>query len=194
MVATGPKVIAMAARVADRLTFAGGADPERVRWAIEAARTSRADAGLDPNTLSLGAYVNVVAHPDAKVALDLATPALFSFARFSAMHGSATGALGEEDRRVIEQIPGVYDMNRHFRRQQSHADVVTPEFATRFGAVAPPAVCLPKLEELATLALDRLVVVGPSLDTDPATRAEAEACFLSDVAPALRGPTDGRPR
>jgi 5,10-methylenetetrahydromethanopterin reductase len=130
--------------------------------------------------------VNVVAHPDSAVAQDLAAPGLFSFARFSAMHGAATGALDEGDRRLIERIPGRYDMNRHFRRQESQAEVLTPEFAGRFGAVGRPDECATKLAELAALGLDRLLVVGPSFDADPGARAEAEACFMEEVAPALR--------
>jgi 5,10-methylenetetrahydromethanopterin reductase len=186
VVATGPRVVALAARLADRVTFAVGADPQRVQWAIETARAARVEAGLGPGSLSLGAYVNVVAHPDAAVASDLAAPGLFSFARFSAMHGTATGAIDDGDRQLIEQIPAVYDMNRHFRRQQSQADVLTPEFARRFGAVGPPAECAARLSELVALGLDRLVVVGPSFDADPAARADAEACFLTEVAPAVR--------
>ena len=80
-------MIALGARLAERVTFAVGAAVDRVRWAIESARAARAEAGLDTTTLSLGAYVNVVAHPDSRVAHELATPGLFSFARFSAMHG-----------------------------------------------------------------------------------------------------------
>ena len=66
--ATGPKVIQIAARLADRITFAVGADPARLRWAIDLARSARAAAGLDPDGLGLGAYVNVVVHDDAEQA------------------------------------------------------------------------------------------------------------------------------
>src|SRR5205085_3648119 len=142
--------------------------------------------GRDPDSLSLGAYVNVVAHPDPEVARDLAAPGLFSFARFSAMHGHATGALDPDDRALVERIPGVYDMNRHFRRQAPQSELLTPEFARRFGAVGPPAECAARLAELVALGLDRLVVVGPSFDAEAGARADAEACFLSEVAPAVR--------
>ena len=46
VMATGPKVIAAAARVADRMTFAVGADPGRLRWAMDTAATARSEAGL----------------------------------------------------------------------------------------------------------------------------------------------------
>ena len=45
--ATGPRVISAAARHADRVLLALGADPDRVRWGIETARESRRRAELD---------------------------------------------------------------------------------------------------------------------------------------------------
>ncbi len=57
--ASGPKVLA-AARHADRVLLAVGADPERVAWAKEVASA--------PAT---GTFVNVVAHNDRAVARDL---------------------------------------------------------------------------------------------------------------------------
>src|SRR5438270_2926946 len=56
--ATGPRVIALAARAAERITFSVGADPDRLRKAIDLARANQ------QAPLSLGAYINAVAHPD----------------------------------------------------------------------------------------------------------------------------------
>src|SRR4051795_9633029 len=69
--ASGPRVIGLSAVIADRVTFAVGADVERLAWAIEVARTARRDAGLDPDGLALGAYVNVAVPPDRAVARQL---------------------------------------------------------------------------------------------------------------------------
>jgi len=66
--ATGPRVIELAARIADRITFALGANPERLRWGIEKARAARRAAGLDPAALQFGAYANVAPHPDLAIA------------------------------------------------------------------------------------------------------------------------------
>ena len=72
---------------------AQGADPERVAWAIAMARRAREDAGLDPDAISLGAWVNVAAHPDTDTARGLVSGSLATFARFNAMHGSSSGPL-----------------------------------------------------------------------------------------------------
>ncbi len=46
--ATGPRVIAAAARHADRVSLNVGADMERIRWGMDVARAARAEAGLSP--------------------------------------------------------------------------------------------------------------------------------------------------
>src|ERR1019366_4357408 len=53
---TGPRTIAFAATLADRVMFTVGAEPSRVAWAIGVARQARAAAGLDPAGLRIGAY------------------------------------------------------------------------------------------------------------------------------------------
>lgn len=55
--ASGPRMIAVAALEADRVMFALGADEARLAWGIE---VTRADAGLDPERIAFGAYVNCV--------------------------------------------------------------------------------------------------------------------------------------
>ncbi|HLK41779.1 MAG TPA: LLM class flavin-dependent oxidoreductase, partial [Thermoleophilia bacterium] len=124
--ATGPRVIAAAARQADRCTFAVGADPDRIRWAIAAARAARHAAGLPDEGLSFGAYLNVVAHPDREVALSLASGGVASFARFSVMHGTATGPVSDEQRDVLNRIHEVYDMNQHTFSGAPQAGQLTP--------------------------------------------------------------------
>jgi 5,10-methylenetetrahydromethanopterin reductase len=184
VVGTGPRVLGVAGRLADRVTVSVGADPARVAWALGVARDARARAGLDPARLSFGAYVNVVAHPDAGLAREVARPGAVSFARFSAMHGPVVGPAADADRRVLEGIAPAYDMTRHFRRQA--ADDVPDAFLHRFAVVGPPAACAERLAALVALGLDRLVIVGGSPDGDRATTAATGACFLEEVAPALR--------
>ena len=57
--ATGPKVIEIAGRHADMLTFAVGADTKRMLAGMERARRAREVAGGDAETLQFGAYLNV---------------------------------------------------------------------------------------------------------------------------------------
>jgi 5,10-methylenetetrahydromethanopterin reductase len=184
--ATGPKVIETAARLADRITFAVGADPARLRWAIDLARTARATAGLDPGGLGLGAYLNVVVHDDPDQARRLGEAGLSLFARFGAMHGTPTGPTSETERRVMQGIHDAYDMTTHNRSGSAQAAVLTGEFAREYGIFGPPADCAERLAGLVALGLTRLVIVGPSRDAERAEVDRAEARFLEDVAPAVR--------
>lgn len=183
--ATGPRVIAAAARQADRCTFAVGADPDRVRWAIASARAARAAAGLAEAGLSFGAYLNVVAHPDRETALALASGGLASFARFSVMHGTATGPVSEEQRDVLNRIHEVYDMNQHTYSGAPQAGQLTPEFASRFAILGPAGECRERLLELVGLGLDHVLIIGPSIGSDRDEATAAVARFEAEVLPAL---------
>ena len=184
--ATGPRVIALAARLAERVTFAVGADPERITWAVEQARQARADAGLDPATLSLGAYVNVVAEPDLDAARRMISGGLASFARFSVMHGRPTGPVGDSARRTLESVHKAYDMTRHTWSGTPQADALSDEFVQRFGIVGTAEQCTARLRELVELGLERLVVIGPSVGSDRDEALRARARFEAEVLPALR--------
>lgn len=184
--ATGPRVIEIAAPRADRITFAVGADPARVRWAIDTARAARAAAGLDPSALGLGAYVNVVVHDDPETARRLGEGGLSLFARFGAMHGTPTGPTSETERRVMRQIHDAYDMNHHSRSGSAQAGVLTSEFAREYGVFGPPAHCAERLAQLVSMGLTRLVIVGPSRDADRAEIERAEARLVGEVFPAIR--------
>jgi len=183
--ATGPKVIAAAARLADSVTFAVGADPERIRWGMEVARKARVDAGMAPET-GFGAYINVVVHDDPEVGRHLGEGGVSLFARFSAMHGSAVGPTSPEEKRVMEGIHDAYDMTRHSRAGSPQASVITSEFANEFGVFGSPAYCVERLRGLIALGLSRLIVVGSSAGADPAEAQRAEQRFVEEVLPALR--------
>jgi 5,10-methylenetetrahydromethanopterin reductase len=183
--ATGPKVIAAAARHADSITFAVGADPARIRWGIETARAARKAAGF-PEQMAFGAYVNVVVHDDPEVGRRLGEGGVSLFARFSAMHGNAVGPTSEEEKRVMEGIHDAYDMTRHSRAGSPQTSVITSEFAREFGVFGDSAYCLERLRELIDLGLERLVVVGGSAGADPNEAARAEQRFVEEVMPGLR--------
>jgi 5,10-methylenetetrahydromethanopterin reductase len=184
--ATGPRVLAAAARRADRVWLAVGADPERVRWARSVVHAARADAGLDLERVSLGAFVNVVAHPDTDVALQLASGSLASFARFSVMHGTPTGPVTEDQRAVLTNVHAAYDMTAHTRAGAAQTGALTSAFADRFAVLGPPDACVARLRELLALGLDQLVVVGPAVGADRKEAGLAQRRFAEEVLPALR--------
>src|SRR5205814_837729 len=123
---SGPRMIEFAARIAERVTLAVGADPDRVAWAMDLARKAAADAGRDPADISFGAYVTVGCHPDLDAARGLISGAVAAFAHFSSMPGSpaASGSgadgLAESDREVVAEVGRRYDSNHHLSNAAEH--------------------------------------------------------------------------
>lgn len=182
--ATGPRVIGIGARLAERVTFAVGAEPERVAAAIATARRAREEAGLDPMGVSLGAYVNVVTHPDVATARSMVRGGLGSFAHFSGMPGAPT--VEGPDAAVYGALTDGYDMANHGSIAAAHQAALPDEFVDRFGVVGPVEDVARRLRALVDLGLDRLVVIGGSRDADPAELIAANQRLMAEVAPLVR--------
>jgi 5,10-methylenetetrahydromethanopterin reductase len=176
--ATGPMVIDTAARLADRVTLAVGADPERISWAIDRVRACGRD-------VSIGAFVNVVTHQDLEVGRKLASGAMSTFARFNVMHGATAGPLFEGGTDTLSRLHDAYDMRQHTRADSPQAATLDAQFVDHFGIVGPPDVCIDRLQAIAALGVERFVIVGPSLGADREAAAEAMVLFTKEVLPEL---------
>jgi 5,10-methylenetetrahydromethanopterin reductase len=177
--ASGPHVIAAGARQADLLDFTVGAEPDRLRWAVETARA--AAGGRD---VSLGAFLNVAVHDDRAVARDLVRGSTAIFARF-ATEGAPPDGLSDVTRTGIERLAGEYDEARHGHAAAPHAQELEEGFIDRFALVGPADEVVARLAELSALGIERLVVVPGSIDADPALLAESDERFAEDVLPRL---------
>src|SRR5690606_29884613 len=83
--ATGPKVIELAARQADYITFAFGADVQRLEWAMGIAKAEMARIGRDPASVSFGAHIPCFPHRDLETSRRLAEGYTTAQARFGVM-------------------------------------------------------------------------------------------------------------
>jgi 5,10-methylenetetrahydromethanopterin reductase len=184
--ATGPKVIAAGAVLAERVTFAVGADPARVRWAIDLAGAARQAAGLDPHGLGLGAYLPLIVHPDRPTARRLIAGGVASYARFSVMHGHVVGPAAEADQRTLTAVHDAYDMDRHFTHGSPQSAVLTDEVIDAFGVAGPPSYCLERLLELSELGLTKFFVMGGGFGLGREEREASERLLVEEVLPGLR--------
>jgi 5,10-methylenetetrahydromethanopterin reductase len=164
VVASGPKAIAVAAGCADRVALAVGADPQRVRRAVELARSVRPD-------IAISAYVNVTVDDDRDRARRASAARVATFARFSGAPGPAVGP----GRVGMRSAHPAHPPARHARTALSGSDV------DRFAVLGPAPYCVDRLLELADLGIDRFHVVGPEA---PYARA-ARHRFVADVMPRL---------
>ncbi|HEX4219835.1 MAG TPA: LLM class flavin-dependent oxidoreductase [Acidimicrobiales bacterium] len=177
VVASGPRTIELAARLCDRVTLAVGANPERVRWAVDMIR------GINPD-VAIGAYVTVVVDDDPDRALALSKGGIATFVRFSGMHGQVHGSVSEDDRRIMMEVPRRYDMYQH-ARTGPQADVITRQFAERFAIIGPAGFCTERLEELAALGIDRFHITGASRGQDEHDADAANRRFVDEVMAGL---------
>ena len=181
--ATGPKIIAMAARLADRIGFSLGADIDRVAWGVEQVRET---IGADGPMPSLGAYLNVCVHDDVEKAAEMVRPGVGIFAHFTSMPGASREKVSKGDDAVYDKL-GNYDKARHGRGDAAHAAALPLDFIQRFAVIGPAEACIAKLAALRDLGLDRVFIIGPRPDHfgDEADRAQER--FANDVIPALQG-------
>ena len=178
---TGPKVIAAAARHADRVMFALGADPERIAWGLEQARRARREAGLDENGCQYGAFINLVCHRDLTIARRLVGNSIATYARFSVMHGTSGAPLSDSQKDAVADLNRSFDMRGHH-----NVDLLPGEFVDRFAVVGTPEICIQRLQAIAALGISKIVIVG-ARDNENTDAVHAEENLVREVLPAFAG-------
>jgi 5,10-methylenetetrahydromethanopterin reductase len=184
--ASGPKVIAIGALHADRVMFTLGADPERIAWGIDIARTARIDAGLDPDGIAFGTYINCACHPNKDIAHDLVRGGLTTFARFSVMHGKTSGPLNDGQEQVLNNLVHAYDMKKHTQADSQQAETLTPEFIDQFAIVGDPDHCVERLQALKALGLDKVALSGIGRAGATAESDLANTLMEQEVLPGMK--------
>jgi 5,10-methylenetetrahydromethanopterin reductase len=185
---SGPRMIDLAAREAEYVTFALGADPERLSWGLELARKAAADAGRDPGEITFGAYVNVGLHADPDTARSMIAGGVAAFAHFSAMPGSTGAGLEGGDRAIVAEVGRRYDSHHHLNNAADHTAPLDADFIDRFGVVGPPERCIERVLDLAALGLERFVLIGPTFGADRDDTRNAHELLATEVLPVLKEP------
>lgn len=186
LVATGRRMIELAATVADRVTFALGASPDRLRWAVEVAAAARELAGRPPAALALGACVVAATAPDPAEARDAVRANVAILARFGGQAAAADAVPDDPARPVEQQVAAAYDADRHGLSSAAQSALVPDDFVDEFAVVGSPARCAGRLAALAALGLDHLVVIGPSRDVAKDRASALTTRFATEVLPRLR--------
>ncbi len=180
--ATGPKVIEAAATYGDRVMLALGAGSERLGWGIESVRRAAEKAD---NPVKIGAYINLVCHPDVAVARQLVQGGLSTFARFSVIHGKVRGSIPPGQESVLNRLHDAYDMNEHTRSDSKQANILTDEFIDQYAIVGSVDHCIDRLKEIEAMGIDKVMIVGPSTGADRQATIEAEELMANEVLSAF---------
>ncbi|NND37225.1 MAG: LLM class flavin-dependent oxidoreductase [Gammaproteobacteria bacterium] len=189
---TGPKTIRMAVEAGDRISFAVGSAPERMRWAIETATEHLQRIGRDRSSISIGAFVNLVCDDDETRAINIGRMIAGMVAHFAGMKNSPTDHLPPQLRDLAVHMQSQYDMEHHAQEEASHATEVNDEFVDWFSICGPPRKCEDRLAALIDLGLDHAYILGGSPVAHPhgerqAAMVEQTRLFAERVLPALRG-------
>jgi len=182
---TGKRVIEMAARHAERIVLAVGADEDRLARSIEIARRAAAASGRDPDALRVGAWINSVIHPDVAAARAAVRGGLSVFAHFSGFGGMKTEKMDPTLRDAANHLRENYDLRDHGRSDTSHAQALDDAFVDGFGIVGPIERALPRFERLKALGLDFCRVIPGSRDADPEVTRASLMTLATVVKPAV---------
>ena len=186
VIATGPKAIEAAARTAEWVILAVGADPGRLKWGMEIANAAAKAAGRE---IKIGAFLAVVPHPEPEVAHRIARPLAGTTGRFSVMNKKVVGPATPRQREMLEKLAETYDMNAH-GKIGTHTSVVTDEFIEQFAIAGAPAYCIDRIQEIMSLGLSRFNILngsnGSFMPNDDDTLL-SKKLLSSTVLPALQG-------
>ena len=180
---TGPKAIGIAARVADQVTCVMGADPQRLKWALDTANRVAEEAGRDPAELSFGTWLIVRPHDDINIARQLAEGHVSGMSRFLILNKKVVGPTSDKERATLERVAQSYDMKTH-TQGGAQAEALDPAFIDAFAVVGSAAHCVERIQEIASLGIDRIFF--SSALPEQAHGPESYALTVNEVLPRLR--------
>ncbi|WP_448333565.1 TIGR03842 family LLM class F420-dependent oxidoreductase [Streptomyces sp. DSM 41534] len=160
MAAYGPKALALAGRKADGFILQL-ADPFLTEWMVKAVRTAAADAGRDPDALTICVAAPAYIGDD----LDHAREQCRWFGGMVGNHvadlvsryGDHSGAVPESLTAYIKERQG-YDYAHHGRTGNPDTAFVPDEIVDRFCLLGPAEAHIEKLERLRDLGVDQFAV------------------------------------
>ena len=180
--ATGPRMIALAARLADGISFSVGDDRDRLRQSIQLAHEACDAAGRDADELTLGCYVQmaVCASGDEARAREAIRGLVMTHSRFSGFEGRALPEVAAGDERPIQRsldaMEGVLRSSSGGTARREGArpgelefyprDAVDDAFIDRFAIVGDPDHCAERLQGILDLGIRRVYIGTRSVGVD----------------------------
>lgn len=182
MMCSGPRAIRAAAALADRITITVGADPQRVRWALDVLDAALESAGRTRADVEVGTYVPVCIDDDRAVAAERLRIRVKGPLHMAAVPGADLAGQPEAVRRATLRLGERYDVRHHdVTPGNPLGALVEPEVAQWFGIGGPAEHVAERLLELVDAGF------GYFFFADLPT-AEREA-LTGDVLPAVRSET-----
>jgi 5,10-methylenetetrahydromethanopterin reductase len=187
MVCSGPKSIAFAATHAERIGLSVGANPERIRWALQTIEAALAAVGRSRAEVRVGAFVSVALAPDRAAGRDALRSRVAGWAHMSSFPGNDLSLQPPMLRRVTSQLRAGYDYRFHrpgVPAENPNTAMIDPEFADWFGIGGPPNYLVERLIELAELGIESFGVTLRPDEREPfATKIMSEVKRATSTSP-----------
>ncbi len=180
MVCSGPRAIAVAARLADRIGLSVGANPDRITWALKIIEEELEGAGRSRHDVRIGAFLPVAITADRATGRKAIRPRTAGWAHMSSFKGNDLSQQPEIMRRVTSVLRDTYDYKYHHpgaSAQNPNTDACDEEFGDWFGIGGPPSYVVDRIGEMVELGLDFFVTALPPIEREQ---------FASEVMPRLR--------
>jgi 5,10-methylenetetrahydromethanopterin reductase len=180
MVCSGPRAIAVAARLADRIGLSVGANPDRVRWAMEIIDGALAASDRDRDAVRVGLFLPLAVTADRASGRSAIRTRVAGWAHMSSFRGNDLSQQPEIMRRVTSVLRDGYDYRYHHPGAPSenpNTAVCDEDFGDWFGIGGPPSYIVDRLGELVRMGVDFFTCALPVPERER---------FAAEVMPALR--------
>jgi len=184
LVCSGPRTIALAAALADRVGLSVGGNPERVRWAMEIIEASLAEHGRTSADITVCAYLPLAVTSDRQSGRQALVSRTAGWAHMSSIPGNDLASQPAILQRVTTKLRSGYDYRFHTESAPLHnanTAMIDPEFADWFGVGGPPSYMAERLIELVELGVGCFGVAVPLHEHN---------VMATEVMPAVRKAVD----
>jgi 5,10-methylenetetrahydromethanopterin reductase len=188
---TGPRTIQMAVETGDRISFAVGSAAERIGWAITTATEHLKKIGRSRDSISIGAFVNLVCDPNEQRAINMGRMIAGMVAHFAGMKNAPLDHLPPQLKELAAHMQSEYDMDHHAQEEAEHATEVNDDFVDWISICGPAEKCRQRLKQIIDLGLDHVYILGGSPVAHPHGERQAgmvtqSRLFAEQVMPAFR--------
>lgn len=180
MACSGPRSIALATQLADRICLGIGTNRERILWARGIIDGALADSGRDREQIRIGAFAPLAVTADRPSGRAKIRTRVSAWAHMQSGKGTDLSQQPEILRRVTSVLRDSYDYRYHHPGappENPNSALCDEEFGDWMGVGGPPSYIVDRLGELIDIGIDFFMTALPMPEKE---------VFALEVMPQLR--------
>ena len=180
MVCSGPKAIALAAHVTDRICLGIGTNPQRVAWALRIVEEALHESGRDRDDVRIGLFAPLAVTADRVTGRAAIRTRVAAWAHMSSGRGMDLSQQPEILRRVTSVLRDTYDYRYHrpgVPAENPNSAACDEAFGDWMGIGGPTSYITDRLAQLVEMGVDFFMTALPPPEREP---------FAAEVMPAVR--------